>query len=199
MKKVSALFVLLMILSASTSIAEMSFAPSAKYKSLVIEDIVFDGAEMEDWTPENQADFTKVRDSIVQEFRNVIRKQINSERIFTSIVSKPTGSKEELVLQTRFMHIKLGDPVRRMARYFMPLLIPLGGTFEITIKGRLVDGDTGKEIKSLTKTTNTGWYNGGTDAVLVRYAKNLAEDYASLVESFMTEEHFILPQAVPTW
>lgn len=172
---------------ASFAFAETQTVKPPTYKTLVIEDIIFNGADIKDLTPDNKAEFDMVRPQLIADFKNSMTDYLASKKLFINISNKATGSSDEIIFQSRYIEIQLGSPGRRMARYFL-FFIPIGGSFDLEVKGRLVDSATGKEITSRSHSTNTGWYNGDTGSTLLSYSKDLALQCAEDIEDFMIND-----------
>lgn len=165
-----------------------SLAAKPAFKTLVIEDISFVGADIHDISDEDKPVLEKYKTKAATDFRNQVTDYLKPKNIFQNITDKATGSADEVILQTRFTEIQFGSPGRRAARFFL-FFIPIGGTFDLGIKGRLLDGKSKAEILNQHQSTNTGWYKGDTAETLAQYSKDLAIGFAELVESFMTDEY----------
>lgn len=185
--RILTVIVLILLCTTFAVAAELPKFPKPPYKTLVIKNIVFDGAEIKDLSPENEVALNMVRAQMVSEFTDTIKKYLEQKKLFAKITTEEKGTSDEVILQSRYLEIQLGKPGRRIARFFT-FGIPLGGNFDLSIKGRLVDSMSGKEIVNQRHSSNTSWYKAQTDELLLKFTKEIALDFAELVESFMNDE-----------
>lgn len=181
------LFGLILLCTTFAVAAELPRLPKPQYKTLVIKDIIFEGAEIKDLSAENEAALNKVRAQMILEFTNTIKEYLEQKKLFTNITSEAKGTSDELILQSRYLEIQMGNPGRRMVRFFT-FGIPMGGNFDLSIKGRLVDSLSGKEILNQRHSSNTSWYKAQTDELLVKFTKEIGLEFSELVESFISDD-----------
>jgi len=171
------MILLSVVLFASTACAMPS---KLGYKTLVIQDISFDGAVIDDAPDGEMEQLQSTKDHMVKEYVQTIKEYVESKQLFEKVTTVATGAEDELVFQSRYNLIKVGIPMLRGFRFLT--LIYIGGGFEMRISGRLVNSK-GQVISTNEESENTGWYKGGTTSTLNKYNRDLAEKFGEWLES----------------
>ena len=138
---------------------------SARYATIVIKDISFEGTSIQEVDETKHADFKDVVKKLGTAVPDTIVDELKRMGMFKKIL-REGGADDGLVLEMRFTKITTGN---RAARFFVGFG---AGSSTVGIEGKLVDKKTGEVLASFENNTHSPASMGDYHVVLPADGKN---------------------------
>ncbi|AJE03019.1 DUF4410 domain-containing protein [Geobacter pickeringii] len=160
---------------------ETIFTPQrlATYDTIVIRDLKTDGAEYANLDDEEKAKLEAMKPMLVRTVSDSLEMELKMRKLFKSITRNEEPKGKALILEGAFTEFNAGN---RAVRFWVGF--GAGKTY-LKVKGRLIDGQTGKEL-AVFEDRETGYRGSMTlenfADLFPHQAKSLGENLANFIQ-----------------
>ncbi len=149
------------------------------YDILIIRDLVADGAEYSNVNDEEKPKIDAMKPLLIKTFSESLEMELKTRKLFKEIQKNTEAKGNAVILEGAFTEFNAGN---RAVRFFVGF--GAGKTY-LKMKGRLIDGQTGKELATF-EDRETGYRGSMTleahQDLFPHQAKSLGENVASFLE-----------------
>lgn len=160
---------------------ETIFTPNrlSSYDTLVIKDFTTDGAEYSRVDDEEKAKIDAMRPLLVSTIAESLAMQVKERKLFKNVLRNQNANGKTLILDGAITEFNAGS---RALKFFVGFG---AGMAYLKVKGRLIDGQTGKELATF-EDRETG-YRGAVgmesyEDLFPHQAKSLGENIANFIQ-----------------
>ncbi|MBT1071487.1 DUF4410 domain-containing protein [Pelotalea chapellei] len=153
---------------------------SANYDTFIVRDFTTEGAEIANMNDEEKAKLNEVKPEIIKALTESAVKYVKKETGFKNVVSNTAPKGKAVILEGKFTKFNAGHGA---AKFFLGWMAPEGTKTNISVKGRLIDAKTGKELATFSDTRSGG--EGSTMGFVGYVFKVQAKDEGEEIANFV--------------
>jgi hypothetical protein len=154
---------------------------SKSYDTFIVKDFTTDGAEIVNMDKDEQEKLKEVKPEIVSNLTENIVKYVKKKADFATVSSNVAPTGKAVILEGKFTRFNAGQGA---AKVFLGMFAPESSKTNISVSGRLLDANTGKELATFsdTRSGNEGTSVGFVGIVYKIQAKDEGEEIAKFIK-----------------
>ena len=148
----------------------------SSYNSFIVRDFPVDGANISNIDKEEQPKFEAMKGKIVNLLSDELVKQLKARKLFKKVQRNGKPDAHTLILEGKFTEVDAGNRALKVWVGFG------AGKSKLTVKGRILDAATGKELVVFENDRHAPMSLANFEEIFLDDTRNLAEDFANFLE-----------------